>query len=783
MKTCPTCQTSYPDSYQVCPKDSAPLASWGAWKDGTVVRGKYRILGPLGHGGMADVYKALHVTFGEVHALKVMNADFLRDELFVKRFKQEAVLCRKLRHPNAVQVDDIDEAEDGRPFIVMEYVEGRSLRDVIQGGTPMPVARVCRIARQVASALDAAHRLGMVHRDIKPANILVLSTPEGEQAKVLDFGIAKLRESRASDTTAGMTLTGPGMVVGTPPYMSPEQALGKHGDEIDGRSDLYSLGIVMYQMLAGELPFAADTTVAMLLAHIQALPAPLGGRPGLKIPEPVVSVVMRCLEKKPEARPASAKALIEELERAEKEAGVSERAAGTVEAGLTAAPDAAAATTVGISDERLAELVGNERTAEQVTPVATRAVSEGVLPPPAAAPVEPQKIQPPGVEPQGPEPPGIKPPTLEPSRAAAAGAPDAAPMRSNQEAAGAAVPRKPSSSFGLVLLAAVLLAGALAGGWYVYQRHLRTAQPLPEATAAPVPNASTAGPPASGTETNPVPAPTTTAPAEGAAGSTAPASSLAPSVTTPSTNAGNAGNAASGGNAGNSSDAGKKSAAVPGKTSQISTLSHKTSAAAQEKTIPPLVAGTPPAAAAVPPASTPAVPTTPAEAPKPAGHPTLNVRGTPPGAAVYVDGNFVGTTSPEGTLELGDLAPGRHNVRLSHAGYQDHNEWIHLQPGASMGVSAELTAVGASYHVSHDHGFGTTPGLLIVRDGRIKFEAEKAKDSFNIGYADVKDVGKAGSGFYFKTNNKRYDFKSDSPAAVIETIQQATGIRSGRHSP
>jgi len=769
MKTCPTCQTSYPDSYQVCPKDSAPLASWGAWKDGTVVRGKYRILGPLGHGGMADVYKALHVTFGEVRALKVMNADFLRDELFVKRFKQEAVFCRKLQHPNAVQVDDIDEAEDGRPFIVMEYVEGRSLREVIQGESPMPVARVCGIARQVASALDAAHRLGMVHRDIKPANILVLSTPEGEQAKVLDFGIAKLRESRASDTTAGMTLTGPGMVVGTPPYMSPEQALGKRGDEIDGRSDLYSLGIVMYQMLTGELPFAADTTVAMLLAHIQALPAPLGGRPGLKIPEPVASVVMRCLEKKPEARPASAKALIEELERAEKEAAVSDPATGTVEVSLKAAPDAAFATTAGISNQRLAERIGTERTAEQVTPVATRAVSDGALPTPAASPVEPQETE---------------PPRLEPPRAATSAVPAAAiaaaPIPLHREAESAAVPRKKSSGPALVLLTTVLLAGALAGGWYVYQRYLRRVQPAPEATVFPVPSAPSPGPPATGTETSPVPA-TATSSAEGVAGSTAPASSaVAPSVTTPSTNAGN------GANAGNSGDAGKKLASVPTKTAQASSPSRKTSTPAQERMIPPLEAGIPPAAAtAVPPVSTAAVPDMPAEAPRPAGHPTLNVRGTPPGVAVYVDGNFVGTTSPAGTLELGNIAPGRHSVRLSHAGYQDHKETINLQPGASMGVSAKLTVVGASYHVSHDHFHGSTPGMLTVGDGRIKFTPDKIKDkdSFDLEYADVKDVGQEGSGFYFKANGKKYSFKSDSPAAVIAMIQQATGLGPGRHSP
>jgi eukaryotic-like serine/threonine-protein kinase len=743
MKTCPTCQTSYPDSYQVCPKDSASLASWGVWKDGNVVRGKYRILEALGHGGMADVYKALHVTFGEVRALKVMNVDLLRDELFVKRFKQEAVLCRKLQHPNAVQVDDIDEAEDGRPFIVMEYVEGRSLREVIQSEAPMPVARVCRITRQVASALDAAHRLGMVHRDIKPANILVASRPEGEQAKVLDFGIAKLRESRASETTAGMTLTGPGLVVGTPPYMSPEQALGKRGDEIDGRSDLYSLGIVMYQMLTGELPFATETTVATLLAHIQALPAPLLGRYGLKIPEPVASVVMQCLEKKPEARPASAKVLIEDLERAEQEAEVSVPAAATV----------------GISDNRLAEVTGNKRTDEQVMPVATPAVSEAALPTPAAAPAEPQS--------NGRLPPD--PPRSEPSSAATSGGPAAAiaaaPMASNQAADSATVSRKRSSGLGLTMLVAVLLAG---GSWYAYRRYyVRRILPSPEATVPAGPNASSTSPPVTaGPAANPVPA-TTTAPAERAAGSTEPASpTLAPPLTTPSTSVGNGG------------AAGKKPA-VPTKTAQVSAHSRKASTPAQGKTIRALEVGTPPAAAAaVPPVSTAAAPTTSAEAAKPARNPMLNVSSTPPGADVYVDNKWVGKTAPDGTLALAHIAPGTHSVRMVHAGYQDENENITLPPGASTGTSAKLTPVGASYRVSHDHFRGSTPGMLTVRDGRIRFEPDKGKDSFDVKCADVKEVGQEESGFYFKARGKKYSFKSDLPAVVVETIRQATGLGS-----
>ncbi|MGH7868700.1 MAG: serine/threonine protein kinase, partial [Candidatus Dormibacteraceae bacterium] len=185
----------------------------GAWSEGMVIRGKYRIIGKVGQGGMGAVYKAFHVMFDELRALKVMNPEILGDELFIKRFKQEAVIARKLDNPNAVRVDDIDEAEDGRPYIVMEYIEGDSLKKLIQEHGPLPVGRTCSIIKQVSAALDAAHRLGMVHRDIKPANIVLIQTPEGEVAKVLDFGIAKFREAQA---TEGLTLTGTGILIGTP---------------------------------------------------------------------------------------------------------------------------------------------------------------------------------------------------------------------------------------------------------------------------------------------------------------------------------------------------------------------------------------------------------------------------------------------------------------------------------------------------------------------------------------------------------------------------------------
>lgn len=285
---------------------------------GRGIRGKYRILGKLGQGGMATVYKALHVGFDEVCALKVINQELASDLSFVKRFGQEAALTRKLQHPNAVRVEDIDQADDGRPFMVMEFIEGESLKDVIQHQAPLPVPRACRIAKQVAAALDAAHRLGMIHRDIKPGNILLTRPAAGageELAKVLDFGIAKMKEAHLAAGAA--TLTRTGTSIGTPAYMSPEQAMGKTGEGLDGRADLYSLGVVMYEMLTGELPIQAESEVQMLIGQISTAPEPIRARRP-ELPDGIGAVVMRCLEKDPARRPASGAALIAQIENCEK---------------------------------------------------------------------------------------------------------------------------------------------------------------------------------------------------------------------------------------------------------------------------------------------------------------------------------------------------------------------------------------------------------------------------------------------------------------------------------
>jgi HD superfamily phosphohydrolase/tRNA A-37 threonylcarbamoyl transferase component Bud32 len=289
-----------------------------------VIRRKYQIVRKVGEGGMGVVYEARDLILDNRCALKVMRPGLASDTALAERFRREAAAALALKHPNVVHVETIDRDDDDRLFIVMEFVEGTSLKDVIEKEGPQPPSRVCSVAKQVACALDAAHKLGIVHRDIKTANIVLTGTPEREGAKVLDFGIAKVGDTRTD--RAGVTP--PGQIIGTPEYMSPERAMGMGGDEIDGRSDIYSLGVVMYEMLSGLLPFRARTAPELLRSHISDQPTPIQqARPGLHIPVAIAAVVMKCLKKDPNERPASAHALAEEIAEAER---VAEALAATV---------------------------------------------------------------------------------------------------------------------------------------------------------------------------------------------------------------------------------------------------------------------------------------------------------------------------------------------------------------------------------------------------------------------------------------------------------------------
>src|SRR5438552_3785472 len=312
VRYCPSCHSVYPNEFRTCPKDQTELVAASELQPGMVLRGKYEILGKLGAGGMASVYSARHLAFGEIRAIKVVGSRLSDDEDFLKRFRNEAVVARRLQHPNAVRVDDLDTTEDGRPFIVMEYVEGHNLREVVRREGPLSLRRSVRIARQVASALAAAHELGIVHRDIKPDNILLTGTGAAETAKVLDFGIAKVKEGSLSDAHLA---TRTGMVVGTPQYISPEQAMGRRGSELDGRADLYSLGVVLYEMVTGRLPFESDTAMGIILHHLQTPPPePREVRPDLGIPDSLSAVLMRALQKEPDRRFPSATAMATALQ-------------------------------------------------------------------------------------------------------------------------------------------------------------------------------------------------------------------------------------------------------------------------------------------------------------------------------------------------------------------------------------------------------------------------------------------------------------------------------------
>src|SRR5882724_953011 len=297
MRFCDTCRSTYPTDFTTCPKDQTALRETDELVEGMVLRGKYEIKGIIGIGGMATVYRAHHLHLKEDLAIKAVSPRLTGDKDFLDRFRTEAVITRKLRHPNAVRLDDFDITEDGRPFIVMEFVRGEALRTVLQKNAMLPVPRALDIARQVALALGAAHTLGIVHRDIKPDNVLLIPQADGSDlVKVLDFGIAKVYDGEVE--TKNYTPTKTGIVLGTPQYLSPEQARGEKGSNVDGRADLYALGVMLYEMITSELPFQSDNAIGLLMHHLGTAPIPPHvRRPELNIPEAVSAVVMTALEK------------------------------------------------------------------------------------------------------------------------------------------------------------------------------------------------------------------------------------------------------------------------------------------------------------------------------------------------------------------------------------------------------------------------------------------------------------------------------------------------------
>ena len=276
-----------------------------------VAGGKYRILQKIGSGGMGAVYKAMQPNIDRLVAIKILHPKLVSRKDLVSRFSREAKALGHLSHPNTVKVFDDGVLEDNSLFIVMEYLEGRNLNQVVRTGGPIPVERALPILMQVCGALNEAHQRGIVHRDLKPENIF-LSTQGGikDFPKVLDFGLAKVTDQEMRP--GAIVLTQEGMVFGTPEFMSPEQAQGK---TLDARSDIYSLAVILYEVLTGKLPFDAKTPMEHIQHHVMSRPILLHERAPTAGFSPMLSeVISRALAKNPDERYQTAADFAQALE-------------------------------------------------------------------------------------------------------------------------------------------------------------------------------------------------------------------------------------------------------------------------------------------------------------------------------------------------------------------------------------------------------------------------------------------------------------------------------------
>jgi serine/threonine protein kinase/Tfp pilus assembly protein PilF len=310
---CPKCQSDNPQASRYCaecgtsltpPPDQASqirtqtlVPSFEPFSTGTLFAGRYQIIEELGHGGMGKVYKAFDIKIQEKIAIKIIRPDIASDQKTITRFRNELKLARQITHRNICRMHDLGEDQDTH-FITMEYVAGESLKKIIRMTGPLTIGTALDYSRQICDGLAEAHRLGVIHRDLKPQNILI---DESGTAKIMDFGIARSLEAGS--------LTGEGMMVGTPEYMSPEQAEGKTADQ---RTDIYALGVILYEMVTGKRPFSGDTPISVALKHKSEIP-----RPPLElnaqIPGELNRLILKCLEKDKDKRYQTAKELQTEL--------------------------------------------------------------------------------------------------------------------------------------------------------------------------------------------------------------------------------------------------------------------------------------------------------------------------------------------------------------------------------------------------------------------------------------------------------------------------------------
>jgi serine/threonine protein kinase len=369
MATCPKCGEHFGPTVRLCPKDGSVLDSDPAPdpRIGQVLDGKYRLDAFLSEGGMGAVYRATHIMLSRVVAVKLIKPELVTSPDLVRRFQREAQAASNLNHPNIVGVFDLGQTADGTLYIAMEFIDGPSLKDVIRQSGPMAPSRVVAILRQVASALSLAHKHNIIHRDLKPHNVMLATDKERREiAKLLDFGIAKTFDDAATQ------LTVTGFALGTPQYMAPEQAAGK---VVDGRTDLYSLGIILYEMLAGEVPFSDPSTAAILVKQMTEVPEPPSTRnPKASIPPSLEGIALKCLEKDPAKRFQTADEFCAALDSAQVEPGALASGAPTLLLGQTSST----APTVAIPAATIAR-------SQALTGIPAQSVSSQAVTLPAAA--------------------------------------------------------------------------------------------------------------------------------------------------------------------------------------------------------------------------------------------------------------------------------------------------------------------------------------------------------------------------------------------------------------